>query len=236
MNPARLRQLRDQYRSALLDDVVPFWMRHGVDREHGGFFTGLDRTGALYSTDKPVWFVGRATWLWATLYRTVAPRPEWLDLARHGHDFMRRHCFDPHGKMYFLVDRTGRPLRMRRYAFSEVFAVLALAALAQATGDERLRGEAFELFERLLRLLRTPGATALRHGGLTRRSEPKGSRGQGIKGSRGQGIKRSRRRRCAPVPLSFGPECDHQHGRSEQRERRQVDAVPPQHERRAPQT
>ncbi len=157
MDRARVTQLRRQYRAALLDDVVPFWMRHSVDRECGGFFTQLDRTGQVYGTDKPVWIMGRATWLYATLYRLVEPRPEWLELARHGYEFLTRYCFDPRGKMYFLVTRDGRPLRMRRYYFSEVFAVLALTALAQVTGDDLIRRRAVGLFQTLVKALRTPG-------------------------------------------------------------------------------
>lgn len=37
MDRAELEELREQYRKALLDDVVAFWERHSVDREFGGF-------------------------------------------------------------------------------------------------------------------------------------------------------------------------------------------------------
>lgn len=163
MDSERCARLRDKYQTALLADVVPFWQRHGVDRECGGFFTCLDRDGSLYGTDKPVWLQGRATWLFATLYDRVEPREEWLELARHGAEFLARHCFAPGvdeaspGKMYFLVARDGRPLRMRRYFYSEVFGVLAFAALAKATGDAEMRRRAVQLFEVLQGALRTAG-------------------------------------------------------------------------------
>ena len=54
MHNDRLAQLRDQYHRDLLEDTVPFWLKHGVDRTHGGFFTCLDRDGCIYCTDKPV--------------------------------------------------------------------------------------------------------------------------------------------------------------------------------------
>ena len=38
----RTRQLAEQYRSALLEDVIPFWLRHALDRDHGGIMTALD--------------------------------------------------------------------------------------------------------------------------------------------------------------------------------------------------
>ncbi len=132
-------------------------MAHGVDRQAGGFFTCLERDGQAFATDKAVWFVGRATWLYATLYRLVEPRPEWLELARHGYDFMIRHCFDDVGKMYFLVDRTGQPLRMRRYYFSEIFAALACAALAQVDDDPEIAQRARDLLATLDHVMHTPG-------------------------------------------------------------------------------
>ncbi len=156
MKQQRIDELRGLYRQALLDDVVPFWQRHGVDHEQGGFFTYLERDGSLYGTDKPVWLQGRATWLFATLHARVEPRDEWLALARHGHAFLTAHCFDARGKMYFLVDRGGRPLRMRRYVFSEVFGILALAALAQATGEDHYRSRAHELFNAFHTYITTP--------------------------------------------------------------------------------
>ena len=66
--------LAARYRDALLGDVIPFWLRHGLDREHGGIITSLDRDGAVTDTDKSVWFQGRAAWMFATLFNTVEPR------------------------------------------------------------------------------------------------------------------------------------------------------------------
>jgi N-acylglucosamine 2-epimerase len=139
------------YRNTLLNDVVPFWLRHGVDREHGGFLTALDRDGSLLDSDKSVWFQGRGAWMFATLYNTVEPNPEWLAAAQGGIEFLRDHCADATGKLYFTVTRDGRPLRMRRYAYSESFAAIANAAYARATGDDRAAADATRLFGRYLR-------------------------------------------------------------------------------------
>jgi N-acylglucosamine 2-epimerase len=157
MKQNHLQQLREFHRSALLDDTLPFWEAHSVDRESGGFFTYLDRSGSVYGTDKPVWLQARASWMYATLYQLAEPRPEWLELARHGCDFLAQRCFDERGKMYFLVTRDGRPLRMRRYVYSEMFGAIAFAALAKAADDEPARLRAIELFESFTKYLSTPG-------------------------------------------------------------------------------
>ena len=68
-----------------------------------------------------------AGWLLSTLYTTVERRQEWLDLAGHGIRFLRKYGFDDDGRMFFQVTREGRPLRKRRYLFTEAFAVIALS-------------------------------------------------------------------------------------------------------------
>jgi N-acylglucosamine 2-epimerase len=156
-HPPGRAQLQQDYRRALLEDVIPFWLKHGLDREHGGILTCLDRDGSVLDTDKSVWFQGRAGWMFATLYNTVERRPEWLEAARSCVEFSRRHCFAPNGKMYFSVTRDGRPLRMRRYVFSESFAAIANAAYFKATGDSRAAEDAVKTFATYLRYSFTPG-------------------------------------------------------------------------------
>jgi N-acylglucosamine 2-epimerase len=147
------------YRAALLGDVVPFWLRHGLDREHGGFLTALDRDGTVLDTDKSVWFQGRGAWTFATLYLTVERNPDWLAAAKSGVEFLRRHGAAPDGKLYFTVTRDGQPLRVRRYAYSESFAAIANAAYHRATGDERARADAERYFAAYLDYSFTPGRT-----------------------------------------------------------------------------
>lgn len=142
---ARLTALRDTYKNGLLGDTLPFWMRHAPDREHGGFITCLNRDGSIVDTDKGIWPQGRFTWLLAHLYNTVEQRSEWLELARHGIDFIERAGFDTDGRMFFQVDREGRPLRKRRYAYSESFAAIAYGEMARATGKDEYAAKAIRL-------------------------------------------------------------------------------------------
>ncbi len=153
----QLHSLRDTYRRGLLESTVPFWMRHGIDREHGGLISGLDEDGTVIDTDKAVWLQGRAAWTFATLYNVTEARPEWLAAAKHCLDFIRDHCRGPEGKLYFTVTREGRPLRMRRYVYSECFAAIGSAAYAKAAGDDRAATEAAEYFSTYLRHSFTAG-------------------------------------------------------------------------------
>ena len=153
----RIESLLAVYRDGLLQDTLPFWFPRCVDQEHGGFMTALNRDGSIIDTDKCVWQQGRATWLLATLYVTVEQRKEWLEWAENGLTFMQRHCFDTDGRMFFQVTREGKPLRKRRYVFSEAFAAIAHAAWARATNDNEATRQARILFRLFLRYLNTPG-------------------------------------------------------------------------------
>jgi N-acylglucosamine 2-epimerase len=96
-------RLAATYRDALLVDVIPFWLRHGLDREHGGYLTALDRDGTVIDTDKSIWFQGRGAWMFATLHNTVEQNPAWRAAATSGIEFLRRHGAAPSGKLYFTV-------------------------------------------------------------------------------------------------------------------------------------
>jgi N-acylglucosamine 2-epimerase len=146
------------YRRSLFDDVLPFWLKHGLDREHGGMMTCLDRDGSVLDTDKSVWFQGRAGWMFSTLHHGAGGRAEWLEAARSCVEFSRRHCFAADsGKMYFSVTREGLPLRMRRYVYSEAFAAVSYAAFARTAGDGRAADDAWRCFATFLRHSFEPG-------------------------------------------------------------------------------
>lgn len=157
LSPQRLQTLRDTYHRGLLESTIPFWLKHGLDRECGGLLSGLGEDGSVIDTDKAVWLQGRAAWTFATLYNTVEPRPEWLAASKHCLDFIRTHCRGTGGKLYFTVTREGRPLRMRRYVYSECFATIGSAAYAKATGDARAAAESAEYFTNYLHHSFTPG-------------------------------------------------------------------------------
>lgn len=157
MTPSTLAALQATYRDGLLQDTIPFWLKHGIDRECGGLLTGLDRDGTVIDTDKALWLQGRATWTFASLYNTVERRPEWLEASRHCLEFIRQHGAGPEGKLYFTVTREGRPLRMRRYVYSECFACIGSAAYAKATGEARAAEDAVKYFATYLRHSFEPG-------------------------------------------------------------------------------
>lgn len=157
MTNKRIEELLELYRHTLFDDVIPFWLNNSVDREYGGFLNCLDRDGSVYNTDKAMWIQCRAIWMFAKLYNEVERKPEWLEVARNGYDFIRKHGFDADGRMFFVVTRDGKPLRRSRYLFTETFGVIACAEYSRAACDENALEKARDLYRLIVDMHRNPG-------------------------------------------------------------------------------
>ena len=157
---AEQNRIMQIFKQGLLEDTLPFWLKHGVDKEFGGYLTSLDRDGKLIDSDKGIWVQGRFAWLLATLYNDVDPNSEWLTACEKGIDFLDRYGFDKSdGRMWFHVTQSGEPIRKRRYSFSEAFACIAYAEYSKAVGSEEYKKKAISLFEKYQTYLDGPDFT-----------------------------------------------------------------------------
>ncbi|MEJ5055403.1 AGE family epimerase/isomerase [Sphingobacterium sp. MYb382] len=151
-----MKEVAERYKRELLDNVVPFWEKHSIDKELGGFLTCLDRDGSVYDTDKFMWLQGRQIWTMSTLYDQVEARASWKDMAIHGADFMLKNGRDENGDWYFALDRAGKPLVQAYNIFSDCFASMGLGALYKITGKEEYGAVALKTFERILERQHNP--------------------------------------------------------------------------------
>lgn len=145
------------YKEDMMNNIMPFWMKYGLDTQNGGIYTCVGRDGQLLDTTKSVWFQGRFAFTCCFAYNNIEPCQQWLDAAKSTLDFIEAHCFDTDGRMFFEVRAEGTPLRKRRYVFSESFAAIAMAEYALATGDQTYAQKALSVFKDMRRFLNTPG-------------------------------------------------------------------------------
>lgn len=124
------------YKSELLDNVLPFWLTYSQDTEYGGYLTCLDRKGQVFDTDKFVWMQGREVWMFAKLYNDLEQRPEWLECAVRGGEFLKKYGHDGQCNWYFSLNRQGEPLVEPYNIFAYTFAAMAFGQLYRATGIE----------------------------------------------------------------------------------------------------
>jgi N-acylglucosamine 2-epimerase len=156
MKEKKLNQFIKQYQNELMDNIVPFWLKNSKDREGGGFFTCLNRDGSVFDTDKFMWLQGREVWFFSMLYNAVEKRPEWLDMAQHGADFMIKHGRAADGSWYFSTNQYGKPLIEPYNIFSDCFATQAFGQLYKATGNDEYADIARKTFENILKRVDNP--------------------------------------------------------------------------------
>ncbi len=148
--------LEDELRSCLFENILPFWLDYGIDSEHNGIHTCLDKKGRSFSEEKSVWMQGRGGWLFAYIANTFNPENRWISASQTCVEFLRRYCIDPDdGRMFFSVSTTGLPFRKRRYFFSELFYIMANAELFRCTGNEELLKEALKYHSLVVRMYRS---------------------------------------------------------------------------------
>lgn len=152
-----LSDLREQFRRELFEVVLPFWERHGVDRQYGGFLCRLDHDGALVSDEKFHWFQGRGLWIYSYLYHHFGQDPRHLEIARLTRDFLLRYAPQPDGLWAESWTRTGDVLQpYRGDYYGMFFGAEGLFEYAHAAQDQQSFEAALSLLLRLRTVATSP--------------------------------------------------------------------------------
>ena len=151
-----LKELENQYKSELLDNILPFWLDNSQDKECGGYFTCLERNGTVFDTDKFIWLQGREVWMFATMYNKVEKKAEWLECAVQGAEFLKKYGHDGQYNWYFSLNRQGKPLIEPYNIFSYTFATMAFGQLSLATNNAEYADIAKKTFDIILQKTDNP--------------------------------------------------------------------------------
>lgn len=149
MNDDKINQYGNLYRGTLLNDVIPFNMKHAPDREKGGYFHCFDCDGTVINTDKYVWSQNRQAWVYSMFYNNLQKRDDWMEMAKLGIDFLKKHGRNSDGDWYFCLDREGNPLIQPYNIFSDCFAVMAFSEYAKATKEQESLDIALNTYDRI---------------------------------------------------------------------------------------
>lgn len=144
------------YKKTLLEDIIPFWEKHAIDNENGGYFTCIDTHGNVYDTDKFIWLQGRQAWTFSMLYNKVEKNEKWLTTAKKGVDFLQKYGMNEKGDFYFSVTSDGKPLVQAYNIFSDCFAAMAFSQYAIASGDEEVKKLAKKTYFNILSRIDNP--------------------------------------------------------------------------------
>ena len=154
--------LYQQYRTLLNDGIIPFWLKHGVDREYGGVLSCMKEDGTVVSTEKYTWSQARFVWTMSALYNRFEKRPEFLEVARQTLDFLLAHGRDEQGRFVYRMSREGEHLEGATSIYADCFVVYGIGEYCRAVPDPELMATARAILARVRRRVEEPdfGETA----------------------------------------------------------------------------
>lgn len=136
----------EEIRSHLTDCIIPFW-RKLRDDANGGYFgyVGYD----LKVDEKAVKgciLNSRISWFFSNAYMVLKDE-SLLAEAKHGYEFMKKHCVDQEkGGVYWSVRYDGTPEDTTKHTYNQAFSIYALSSYYNASKDESALKMAMELF------------------------------------------------------------------------------------------
>ncbi len=160
---ASVHTLKQEMQDVLTQNILPFWMKQMVDREHGGFYGRIDGSGVLHPTaEKGAILNARILWSFSAAYRVLSHHSpltshhspldshlsEYLEMATRAKDYIIDHFIDKEfGGVYWSVDYMGNPLDTKKQFYAIGFVIYGLSEYARATGDREALDYAIELYE-----------------------------------------------------------------------------------------
>jgi mannose/cellobiose epimerase-like protein (N-acyl-D-glucosamine 2-epimerase family) len=131
-----LRQLRDQYKSDLFKDFLPFMERHVIDEQYGGFMCNADYNGKRVNQNKLSWFEGRGIWVYSFLYNNLAREEQYLNVARRSLEFILK--IRPAGDELWPKELTREGQKLTSAdgeIYGDLFIAEGMAEYSKATGE-----------------------------------------------------------------------------------------------------
>lgn len=138
--------LKEEIRSHLIDDLIPFWKRMR-DEEHGGYYGYLSYDLVLNKkAEKGCILNSRILWFFSNAYMALEDA-SLLDEAKHAYTFMVEHCLDTeYGGIYWSMNFDGTPADTTKHTYNQAFAIYALSSYYDASKDVSAIERAMDLF------------------------------------------------------------------------------------------
>lgn len=140
----------EQTEAELRKNILPFWLKHARDREHGGFYGELltdlspeaaEKRGALLTA--------RILWTFSAAYRKYRDA-DYLVMAQWAFsDLQKRFWDEEYGGLYWAISPEGKPVEPKKIVYVQAFGIYALSEYFRATGEQRALDRAIDLYRLL---------------------------------------------------------------------------------------
>ena len=153
MNKNDVAKLRNEAKSHLVNELLPFWITRMIDETNGGFITHFDKDGKdSGENEKSLIAQTRSVYTFSSAHRAGYGEGKYVELARHGVDFLINKMWDKEfGGFYWMMDRKGNVKIDQKIIYGQSFAIYALSEYTLATGDQRgieYAGKVFDLIQK----------------------------------------------------------------------------------------
>ncbi|HNY76971.1 MAG: AGE family epimerase/isomerase [Sedimentisphaerales bacterium] len=147
-----IESFRRRVAAELHEDILPFWLEHCVDHEHGGFIGRMSNELSVdRQANKGLILNARLLWTFSTLCRSEivgANDDSPLQLARRAYDYLEQHFWDDRfGGAFWQVDCRGALADDKKKIYGQAFYIYALSEYFLATGESAALERAQALFD-----------------------------------------------------------------------------------------
>jgi mannobiose 2-epimerase len=143
-------EFRKQLAEELEGNILPFWMKHVVDKVNGGFYGALTNDLTVHNeVPRAAILCARILWTYATAYRRLGGE-SYLSTAQWAYEYLTHVFWDQQYRgVYWSVDYKGNPVLDRKHHYAQAFAIYGLAEYYHATQEP----QSLELAKILFHLL-----------------------------------------------------------------------------------
>lgn len=136
-----------RFRGELTGNILPFWMRHTIDRENGGFHGKVDCDLRVQKEAARTAVINaRILWTFSAAARVLGDAA-YRETADRAYDYIVDKFRDQEfGGIYWMLDHLGRPLNIRKQIYAQAFAAYGFAEYFRASGRGEALGYAKELY------------------------------------------------------------------------------------------
>ena len=119
-----IEELRDFHRKELFNEYIALWLKNGIDWQYGGSFPEANPEGDPgKSTDKEMYYQGRALWVFSYIYNHFGKDDRFLKAARLTRDFLVKNCRE--GKYWISrFTRDGKKIEGSFNIYGDMYMVL----------------------------------------------------------------------------------------------------------------
>jgi len=139
--------LKEEFRSELLTNILPYWMNRMVDEEFGGFYGRRDGYDHVeLEADKGIILNTRILWTFSHAAHMLRDN-NYKRVADRAYQYITRYFIDPKFRgVYWMVNFEGNPLITKKQVYAQAFAIYAFAEYFKASGKKESLEHAIDIF------------------------------------------------------------------------------------------